>query len=60
MITSTSVKKMYICGKLSDTDILSEVLNNKSISVGDNEDIEDEVEKKSPIQTSSETIKSFI
>lgn len=37
---------MYICGKLSDTDILSEVLNNKSISVGDNEDIEDEVEKR--------------
>lgn len=44
-----------ICGELSDTDILSEVLNNKN-TAEDDEDIEEEVEEQRPIPTSSEAV----
>lgn len=45
-----------ICEELSDTDILSEVLNNKNIATEDDEDIKDEVEEQRLIPTSSDAI----
>lgn len=45
-----------ICEKLSDTDILSEVLNNKNIVTEEDEDIEDEVEEQRQIPTSSKAV----
>ena len=48
-------ENIEICGDLSDTDILSEVLSNKNIATED-EDIEDEVQEQRPIPTSSEAV----
>lgn len=45
-----------ICEELSDTDILSEVLNNKNIATEDDEYIKDEVEEQRLIPTSSDAI----